>query len=421
VHIALIAEDYYPQLGGVPEHVHNLALQFRARGHEVTLVTSRMRGPHRDDHFVRRVGRSVVIYANGGVARITVGLGVQRQLEALFHGHIDVVHVHGGLAPTFGVIAPLAAQRTGIPVVATFHCWFDRSPACRIFQRPLQQLLDLHAARIAVSVPVVNAMSRYFRADWDVIPNGVDLDHFHALGRRPADHAAAGPRLLYLHRLEPRNHLGTLLEAMPDILARYPAARLAIAGDGPWRRYYERRAAPLGPAVKFLGRVDDRPEQYRSADLYLCPTTQGSFGITLLEAMACGTPMIVADGPGFNALINGGAEAVRLPHDDPAAWARAVIELLGEPARRCAMSAAGIAKAARYAWPRVAEEVLAVYERVVHRVVGRERRAAAASRASMAGPAPQFRGARCWRLSAAPTRFGQLDPVQLDSSFTTPG
>jgi phosphatidylinositol alpha-mannosyltransferase len=378
VRIALIAEDYYPQLGGIPEHVHNLALQFRARGHDVTVVTSNMSGTHRDDDFVRRVGRSVVIYANGGVARITVGHRLQQRLEALFRDRFDVVHVHGGLAPTFGVVAPLAARRVGIPVVATFHCWFDSSPACLILRRPLQRLLDLHAARIAVSVPVVDAMSRYFSGDWDVIPNGVDVGHFQAGGRRPVDLTAASPRLLYLHRLEPRNHLGTLLEAMPGVLARYPAARLLVAGDGPWRGYYERQAAPLGPAVEFLGRVDDRPAEYRSADLYLCPTTRGSFGITLLEAMACGTPMIVADGPGFNALINGGAEAVRLPHDDPAAWAGAVVRLLGDPVRRRMMSAAGVAKAARYAWPRVADEVLAVYERVVHRGARQRRRPAAA-------------------------------------------
>lgn len=376
--IALIAEDYYPQLGGVPEHVHNLALQFRARGHDVTVVTSNMEGAHRDDDFVRRVGRSIIIYANGGVARITVGRRLQQRLEALFRDSIDVVHVHGGLAPTFGLVAPLAARRVGIPVVATFHCWFDSSPACRVFRRPLQRMLDLHAARIAVSEPVVEAMSRYFRADWEVIPNGVDTGYFHPAGRRPAESAPGGPRLLFLHRLEPRNHLGTLLDAMPRILERYPAARLAVAGDGPWRGYYERQAAPLGRAVEFLGRIDDRPARYRSADLYLCPTTRGSFGITLLEAMACGTPMVVAEGPGFNALVNGGGEAVRLPYDDSAAWARAVIDLMDDPARRRAMSAAGVAKAARYAWPLVADQVLSVYERVVRHGSRHPRRAAAA-------------------------------------------
>ncbi len=364
--IALIAEDYYPQLGGVPEHVHNLALQFRARGHTVTIVTSRMQELHRDDDFVKRVGRSLVIYANGGVSRITLGLRLRQRLEALFRGNFDVVHVHGGLAPTFGVLAPLAARRAGIPVVATFHCWFESSPACVVLRRPLQRLLDLHAARIAVSAPVVDAMSRYFRAHWDVIPNGVDLSHFQPTGRRPPGPGTFAPRLLFLHRLEPRNHLGTLLEAMPGILARFPAAQLAVAGDGPWRRYYERQAAPLGSAVRFLGRITDRPAEYRSADLYLCPTTQGSFGITLLEAMACGTPMVVADSPGFQALVNGGREAVTLPHDDPARWSETIVGLLGDPARRRAMSAAGVAKAARYAWPLVAEQVLAVYRRVLH-------------------------------------------------------
>src|SRR2546428_505073 len=151
--IALVAEDYYPQLGGVPEHVHNLALQFTARGHHVTVVASRMRGRHIDAAFVRRVGTSVVIYANGGISRVTVGWRLGARLEALFReGRYDVVHVHGGLAPTFGVVAPRAAWRLGIPVVATFHSWFPRSVGCRVFRRPLQRALhgpgDRRAARL---------------------------------------------------------------------------------------------------------------------------------------------------------------------------------------------------------------------------------------------------------------------------------
>src|SRR5881296_2107350 len=82
--IALIAEDYYPQLGGVPEHVHHLALQLNAWGHDTTVITSRMRGAHGDAPFVRRVGTSLVVYANGGVSRITLGWRLGRQLEELF-------------------------------------------------------------------------------------------------------------------------------------------------------------------------------------------------------------------------------------------------------------------------------------------------------------------------------------------------
>jgi hypothetical protein len=71
--VALVAEDYYPQLGGVPDHVHHLTLELRRRGHDATIITARMGGHGGDPDFVRRVGRSVLIYANGGVARLTVG------------------------------------------------------------------------------------------------------------------------------------------------------------------------------------------------------------------------------------------------------------------------------------------------------------------------------------------------------------
>src|SRR5881296_3203704 len=109
--IALVAEDYYPQLGGVPEHVHNLALQFNSWGHVTTVISSYM-GPYPDAAFVRRVGTSRMIYSNGGVSRVTTGSGLRRQLEAVFReGRCDIVHVHGGLAPTFGLAAPLEIGR----------------------------------------------------------------------------------------------------------------------------------------------------------------------------------------------------------------------------------------------------------------------------------------------------------------------
>ncbi len=364
--IALVADDYYPQLGGVPEHVHNLALQLNRWGHTATVVSSHMGGDHRDAPFVRRVGTSRIVYSNGGVSRVTTGWRLRRRLEELFReGRYDVVHIHGGLAPTFGFIAPLAARRVGIPVVATFHSWFPRSVGYRVLRRPLQRLLDRHAALIAVSEPVVQALSRYFRGRWEIIPNGVDVGYFQPNGRRPIDALTRGPRLLFLGRIEPRNGLGTVLAAMPGILARYPRAQLVVAGDGPWRRYYERRARSLGASVEFVGQVfSERPDLYGSADLYLCPTTRASFGVTLLEAMACGTPMVVSDNVGFRAVIDGGAEAVIVPRNDPALWAQTAIALIGDPERRWAMEQAGLAKVGRFAWPGVARRELEVYERV---------------------------------------------------------
>ncbi|MEO8451346.1 MAG: glycosyltransferase family 4 protein [Gemmatimonadota bacterium] len=286
MHVALVAEDYYPQLGGVPEHVHHAAVELRASGHQVTVVTARMGGAGPDPDFVQRVGRSLVIYANGGLARITIGWNLTGQLEALFRRlRCDVVHVHGGLAPVLGILAPQAAVRAGIPVIATHHSWFPRSIGYRLFRRPLQALLDRHAASIAVSSTAIEAMSRYFQTDWEIIPNGVDVDAFHPGGRLPAAASGDSPELLFLGRLEPRTGLDTVLKAMPRIVARFPAVKLTVAGDGPWRAAYEKRAADL--PVRFLGRVlDERPTLYRKADLYVCPTDRASFTQSLQVLMA---------------------------------------------------------------------------------------------------------------------------------------
>lgn len=370
--IALIAEDYYPQLGGVPEHVHNLALQLISWGHHVHVITAKMREANADGPFVHRVGTSLVIYSNGGVARITVGWRLQRQLERLFRAErYDVVHVHGGLAPTFGIVAPLAAWKVGIPVVATFHSWFPRSVGYRVFAPIFQRLLDRHAATIAVSTPVVEAMSRYVRANWEIIPNGVNTAYFQPNGRRPIDALRRGPRLLFLGRLEPRNGLNVLLEAMPLVLRRFPNATLTVAGDGPWRGYYERRARGLGLTggergqVRFVGRVfQERPLLYAAADLYLCPTTRASFGVTLLESMACGTPMVLADNVGFRSVVREGHEAVFLAEQDATVWADTVTGLVADVERRAAMQRAGLERAAEFAWPIVARRELEVYERV---------------------------------------------------------
>jgi phosphatidyl-myo-inositol alpha-mannosyltransferase len=370
--IALVTEFYYPHLGGVTEHVHNLARMLIQSGHQAIIITSNMEAAagHElepsdvDSVSVHRVGTSRIIYSAGSFARVTTGTHLRRRIrEVLRRERIDLLHVHGGLNPTFGLVAPDAARELDIPVVATFHSWFGRSVLCKIFRRPLQQRLDGHAAVIAVSEPVVAAHARYLEADWQIIPNGVDTAFFRPA---PATDRRSGPELLFLGRLDPRNGLDTVLSAMPGVLERCPEVRLTVAGDGPLRRVYERLAAPVVEHVDFIGGVNgNRPEFYSRAQLYLCPTTKASFGITLLEAMACATPMVVSDITGFRELVSGGDEAVLVPRNDARAWANTIIALLKDEDRRQSMGAAGLEKVARFAWPRVAQEVTSVYRSVL--------------------------------------------------------
>jgi phosphatidyl-myo-inositol alpha-mannosyltransferase len=365
--IAIVTEFYYPHLGGVTEHVQNFATELLRLGHAPFILTPRVSGTHVDAPIVRRVGKSVVVPSNGSFARIAVGWGLRRRVrEILRSERIDLVHVHGGLAPTLGLVAPEAADDLGIPVVLTFHSWFRRSVAYAFLRAMLQKRLDRAAAKIAVSRTTVDALSRYFHADWQVIPNGVNTAYFHKNGRRPEDAETCGPKLLFLARLDPRNGLETVLSAMPKIAARYPRAELTIAGSGPLRGYYERIAKPLGKHVRFLGRVyDERAEQYATSDIFLCPTEKASFGITLLEAMASGTPIIASDVTGFREIASDGCETLLVPPRAPDAWAEATIGLLEDPSRRSDMGNAGLVKAARYSWASVTSRVLEVYRSVL--------------------------------------------------------
>jgi phosphatidylinositol alpha-mannosyltransferase len=364
--VALITEFYYPHLGGVTEHVENLAAELNRMGHHATIVTSHMKGAPPDASHVRRVGTSRVFYSNGAFTRLTTGWRLRSRIETILREErVDLVHVQGGLAPVLGLMGPAAAHRLDLPVVATFHSWFPRSAAFHLFRHRMQRELDRHAAAIAVSEPVIEANSRYVTAHWDVIPNGVNVGLFYPDGRRPMDALEGSPRLLFLGRLDPRNGLDTLLAAMPRILERFPRAQLTVVGDGPLRARYRRLAQPLGDRVRFVGQVyRERRDYYATSDLYLCPTRRASFGITLLEAMACGRPIVASDIIGFRELVGPVGCAELVPPNDAAAWADAVTTMLADPGRRQAMGAVGLAASARYAWPRVTQQVLDVYRRV---------------------------------------------------------
>jgi phosphatidylinositol alpha-mannosyltransferase len=196
------------------------------------------------------------------------------------------------------------------------------------------------------------------------VPNGVDVERF---GRgRPLRELDDGRlNVLWVGRVEPRNGLDRMLAAFA-LARREIDARLVVLGDGPLLpRYRANVPAELADDVLFAGRVvDERPDWYASAHVYCAPTRIASFGVTLLEAMAAGVPVLASDIDGFREVLHHGTEGERLPPDDPEAWARALVRLAREPARAAAYGAAGRRTAQRYAWPAVAREVLAVYRAI---------------------------------------------------------
>jgi phosphatidylinositol alpha-mannosyltransferase len=360
--IALVTEYYYPHLGGVCEHVHFFAREARRRGHHVDVITSHIPGAASQPNVIR-VGRSQPIYANGSHARITVGVGLRRELrDVLRRGRYDIVHSHSPLTP---VLPLMAIDEAPCPVVGTFHTYFDRSIGYTLGRRYFQKRLERLSAAIAVSRSTTVALERYFDADWKIIPNGIDTEVFNPGAPVPAAFPRDVPTILFLGRFDPRNGLSTLISAFRHLKGRARPAKLVVVGDGPLRNHYY-RVAGGDPDILFVGAVlEGRPSYYAHSSVYACPTTKASFGITLLESMACETPIVCSDILGFRDVAADDREALMVPCGDTGALADALVRVLDDPALAMRLGTTGRQHSLAYSWPRVTSQVLDVYRTVL--------------------------------------------------------
>jgi phosphatidylinositol alpha-mannosyltransferase len=360
--IAVVTEYYYPHLGGICEHVFHFTREARRRGHAVDVITSLIPGTPAEEGVIR-LGRSMPIYINGSHGRFTVGANLRREMKAILRGGgYDLVHVHSPLTPVLPLIAIDAAE---VPIVGTFHTYFERSLGYRVFRQALQDRLGRLSAAIAVSPSTVVALERYFEADWTIIPNGIDTDSFRPDATAPAALDGDVPSILFLGRFDPRNGLSTLIAAFKHLKSWGRRARLVVVGDGPLRLHYRSRAGS-DPDILFVGPVlEGRPGYYANSAVYACPTTKASFGITLLEAMACRTPIVCSDILGFRDVVSHGREALMVPRDDSRALALALARLLEDDALRARLGATGRERALAYDWSNVTTSVLSVYRAVL--------------------------------------------------------
>jgi phosphatidyl-myo-inositol alpha-mannosyltransferase len=366
--IWLVSQSYLPFYGGITEHVWHLAERLAARGHRVSILTGRpLRGAARPSDpdpsgvTVHRLGRTLRLPSNGARACVTLGPGWGRRLAALRVPPPEIVHVQSPLEPWL----PLWALRAlpGVKI-GTFHTggshrhWGYRHGA-RLLDGPLAAL----RVRLAVSREAARYVALHFPGEYRVLPNGVDLVRFHP---RPAG-APRELRALYVGRCDPRKGLRILLDAMirlgNDADGR-PRLGLRIAGDGPERGPLERAARRAGLAVEFAGGVTraDLPRLYREADLFVAPSTDGeSFGVSLLEALASGLPVVASRIPGYAETLRDSGAGLLFEPGSPEALAAALRALAGDRVRRAAMGEMGRRYAARYDWDRLAGEVETVY------------------------------------------------------------
>jgi phosphatidyl-myo-inositol alpha-mannosyltransferase len=370
--IALVSPYSWTYPGGVTRHIEALAEHYLALGHQVrvlapfdppdALSTALHRGARPQaigppDYLVS-LGRTVGFKANGSVSNLSVTPhGVATMQRELRTGGYDVVHIHEPVAPVLGWVA---ADQTRLPLVGTFHSYSNKFIPNNIANAiGARRVLNRLHVRIAVSEAAAWTGRRWFGGHYRVIPNGVHVDPAAAMAA--AVRNDGGPlKVAFIGQAVERKGLPLLLRAFEALREHIPA-ELTLVGPS------AEQIAPMlmdATGVRALGKVDDERKRYEleRADVLCAPSLGGeSFGMVLTEAFAAGTPVIASDIAGYRDVVRDGVDGILIPVGDAQALAEALRDLHHMPERRVEMAKAAAVDVERFAWERVAAEVLDAY------------------------------------------------------------
>ena len=367
--VGIVAESYFPNLGGIQEHVLHLRNFLRRQGVEVTILTGHpaespsLPGPADAERDVIRVGRSRSFRSGGTFTQATLGpFAAWNFHRALRRGHFDLLNIHG---PCDLGLAFFGLSMFRGPKVLTLHSCFPDARWRHRVAPYYRWVFGRAAATIAVSQATAQSMRRYAEFTPTIIPNGIDMPYWRA--SPSSRYLRPGMRnLVYLGRLEQRNGPDLAIDAFSRIAALLPDVRLLMAGDGPLRSSLQARVpADLRDRVEFLGAIyDQRPELLASSSVFLLPARAVGFSIMVLEAFAAGLPVVALPALGTDRAGEHWSNVVLARDNNAQAFADAAVETLQQ--QQTDRIARGRAIAETFDWTKVGQSILDVFEGVVH-------------------------------------------------------
>jgi glycosyltransferase involved in cell wall biosynthesis len=337
-------------VGGVERLLLLSAPRLRALGFDMRIGTFKSGGALLDSF--ERAGVPVVDF---GARHRRDPISLVRLARYLRTGRIDIVHAHLFYA---NVAARLAGWLAAVPVVLTAHHDTD------LWMGPHHRLLERVTARLSDRVLTCSEAVRRFAIERHGLPagrvvtlaNAIDVE---AIPSGPEARArargllGAGPeeRLVgTLGRLhEPKKGLKSFLSAAARVAAADPRVRFVLIGDGPSRADLMRFAASLGlgERVRFEGERADAANLLAGLDLLVQPSLWEGFGLSALEAMAAGLPVVASRVGGVPEVVRDGLDGLLVPAGDPVRLAAAMTAILGDPDRAARLGAAGRERARR--------------------------------------------------------------------------
>jgi D-inositol-3-phosphate glycosyltransferase len=222
----------------------------------------------------------------------------------------------------------------------------------------------------------------------EIVPCGVDISIFHPQDRQQARRRLGlpdGPILLFIGRLQPLKGIDTLLRCTRVVRRRHDDIKVLIVGGGvdsddPHERQERERLHTLVRQLDLAHHVqfiDAQPQEqlayyYAASDVLVMPSHYESFGMVVLEAMACGTPVVASHVGGLASTVLPGQTGFLAPVGNVQAFARSVEQLISTPELWQSMSKAAHLRAQAYTWPRIMKRTLQLYRGVQRQYTARQ-------------------------------------------------
>jgi glycosyltransferase involved in cell wall biosynthesis len=370
-----------PRYGGPSAAVVGMCRALDAAGYETLVATTDADGPGRLDVALGRVqsyeGIRIIFFRR----QFTESYKWSRGLAAWLKTHVrefDLVHIHAVFSHS-SILAGRICRKAGVPYIVrplgTLDPW---SVSRKRFRKRV--LIGLGAGDLLSGATAIHYTSveehrlaeSIFRSlpPGVVVPNGISETMFEGsdAGR------TAAPYLLSLSRIDEKKGIDLVIRAFQHVSqdSRFRKWRLVIAGDGPENYVSELKALAQPYAtdskISFHGWVSggDKTTLINKASLFVLPSHQENFGISVAEAMAGSVPVLVTRGVNLAAEIEA-CGAGWVVNRDAAALAEALRDAMGNRAELERRGRAGRVLAERFRWPVVAHELMAMYEQIILR------------------------------------------------------
>ena len=362
--IVHVYKDYWPVVGGIENHIKDLAEAEAALGHSVTVLVTNP-GGRPDREMVN--GVQVIRAARlATVASTPLSLALPFLLAKL---RPDVTQVH--FPYPLGELSQWLLRKR--PYLIAYHSDVVKQQRILRFYKPLLRRVLAGAAGISAGSDNYVQSSSYLRPlahKCTVIPYAVDVDRF--AGGDPLFAEDGRFTLIFMGRHRYYKGGDDLIRAVAQLPADLPV-RLLVGGDGPRRGAWEQLSQELGVAdkVQFVGDLSeaDLPNFYASGDLFVLPANSRAeaFGKVLQEAMAAGLPCLTTElGTGTSFVVQDGVTGRVVPAQQPAVLAAAIQQLASQPELCQQMGRAGQARARQaFSMAQMVEKVQGVYSAVL--------------------------------------------------------